>query len=219
MLDLHTTDEFARWFEALHDSLAEEVTSAVELTAALGPERAPERSSALLLWYQAPEARTGLAPRFEQALDDFPLLSERLRGLLKYFESQAVRRKLVKLPGERAMHAFVALERIAARAHWAQLYSRGGAQVWLDVEALARSICDAIGVELPRPAPCTGLRELQVGTRKPGWRILYGVDVERSRGLLISGESLDRSAYGPSVRRALALWHEFMDGQEQRVVP
>lgn len=219
MLDLHTTEGFARWFEGLDDSLTEEVTAGVELIGALGPERAPERSSALLLWYQAPEARAGQALRFEQALDDFPLLSERLRGLLRYFESQAVRRKLVKLPSERAMHAFTALERIAARAHWAQLYSRGGTQLWLDVEALGRSMCDAIGVELPPAAPCTGLRELRVGTRKPGWRLLYGVDVERSRGLLISGESLDRNAFGPSVRRALALWNEFMDVQKQRVVP
>jgi hypothetical protein len=217
MLELHATDGFAGWFGGLADELAEQVAAGVELIEQLGPERAPAQSSELLLWFQC-EARPAL--RFERQMADFTRFSARVRRVLKHLESDAVRRKLKKVSGEQAAQAFAALRRIAERAHSLRLHLWDGEPAWEEMEALSRSVYKAIGVEMPSDTPETGLREWNLTSCTPGLRVLYGVDAERSRGLLISGESLDRSAYGPSVRRALALWSEFLDGSlEQRVSP
>jgi Arc/MetJ family transcription regulator len=45
-------------------------------------------------------------------------------------------------------------------------------------------------------------------------RILYGVDAPRARALLVLGEHLDRNAYGPAVRRALAVWQTYLNDQK-----
>lgn len=220
MLQLQVTDGFARWFDGLADELAEEVAAGVELIEQLGPERAPAHSSELLLWFQCEASPAFGGLRIERQIADFTRFSARVRRVLTHLESDSVRRKLREAPSERAAQAFVALRRIAERAHSLRILTGGSERAWEEVEAIARSAYEAIGAEMPADKPETGLREWTLTSCKPGLRVLYGVDVERSRGLLILGEPLDHNAYGPSVRRALALWNEFLDGSlEQRVSP
>ena len=62
------------------------------------------------------------------------------------------------------------------------------------------------------PAHSSALREIALRTRKPGVRVLYGVDAPRARGLVVLGEWLDRSSYADSVRYAESLWQQFLAG-------
>ncbi|HTU62980.1 MAG TPA: hypothetical protein VMF89_31180, partial [Polyangiales bacterium] len=214
MLQLHATDGFTSWFEGLSDQLAEQVAVGVELIQQLGPERAPEQSSDRLLWYQCIGDPALATPRFQRLMRDFTEHSARVRRMVKHLESELARRKLAELPDERAALAFATLRRIAERTHWLQRQP-GEARVLEDIQALSRSVYEALGLALPVDVPETGLREWTLSSSQPALRVLYGVDTAQSRGLLISGEPLDRSAYGPSVRHALALWSEFLAGSLQ----
>jgi hypothetical protein len=214
MLTLHATESFASWFQALTDADAEDVATEIELLATLGPEQAPPRSSELLLWYQCPPASVSINPRLLRRFTTFSEFSARLRKVLTALDSEPVRRKLAEASDERALLALATLQRVAASASFRHVY--GSAEPsWQEVEALCRRVYEALGLsETPTP-PSDGLRELTIDTCQPALRVLYGVDSARSRGLLIVGEQLDRSAYGPSVRRALALWAQFLDSSSE----
>ncbi len=54
MLELVTTEVFAEWFAALGDGAAEDVATALEVIAELGPEKAPPGSREALLWFEHP---------------------------------------------------------------------------------------------------------------------------------------------------------------------
>jgi hypothetical protein len=69
------------------------------------------------------------------------------------------------------------------------------------------------------PAHSPALREISVRAPPPGFRLLYGIDSRRKRGLVVLGEPLDRSFYGDSVRRAERLWQEFLSGALQATQP
>ena len=60
------------------------------------------------------------------------------------------------------------------------------------------------------PVREAALREIGLRTPPPGIRLLYGIDPERSRGLVVLGERFDRSFYGDSVRLAEQKWREFL---------
>ena len=69
------------------------------------------------------------------------------------------------------------------------------------------------------PAHSPALREIALRTPAPGFRLLYGIDVPRNRGLVVVGEHLDRSFYGDSVRRGERQWQEFLEGAEGTTRP
>jgi hypothetical protein len=72
----------------------------------------------------------------------------------------------------------------------------------------------AAGIEVVDMPPHTGvLREITLRSTPPGLRLLYGIDEPKARGLVVLGEWLDRSFYGDSVRRAEALWAQFLEGR------
>jgi hypothetical protein len=210
MLTLHATESFVTWFQALADGDAEEVATGIELIGALGPQQAPPQSSELLLWYQCPVESVPIRARFLRRFATFSQFSARLRRVLSALESEPVRRKLAEATDERAVLALATLQRIAAGANFRQVYAAGEPN-WDGVEALCGRVYEALGMSEPTAPPSDGLRELSVGVCKPGLRVLYGVDAARSCGLLILGESLEGSAYGPSVRRAIALWNQFLE--------
>src|SRR5215472_3510714 len=66
MLELRTSEEFARWFEALEQATAEDVTTTLEVIVQLAPERDAPGSSEWLTWYEDPS------------------ISDRLRDLAPY---------------------------------------------------------------------------------------------------------------------------------------
>jgi hypothetical protein len=75
--------------------------------------------------------------------------------------------------------------------------------------ALAAAGIEAVDV----PPHTAALREITLRSTAPGLRLLYGIDEPKARGLVVLGEWLDRSFYGDSVRRAEALWAQFVEGR------
>jgi hypothetical protein len=72
----------------------------------------------------------------------------------------------------------------------------------------------AAGIEaVDMPPHTAALREIALRSTPPGLRLLYGIDEPKSRGLVVLGEWFDRSFYGDSVRRAEALWAQFLEGR------
>lgn len=210
MLTLLTTEEFAAWFRNLADAAAEEVATALELIELMGPDASPPNSSELLLWY---ESASG-APRIDAFYRaDFMPVLERMRQIMQHLESEEVRERLATVPFERAQRASEALRQVRGRLRPAlHLMHRGEGSV-RELEASYRNVLDALGLREAAPRPAgPALRELCLRKREPGMRIMYGVDVPTKRALVVWGEHLDRNAYGPSVRRALALWQEFRSG-------
>jgi hypothetical protein len=73
MLELVTTQAFAEWFSALGDGAAEDVATALEVIAELGPEKAPPGSRESLLWFEHASVtrfgspRLAVAARFGEA--------------------------------------------------------------------------------------------------------------------------------------------------------
>ena len=69
------------------------------------------------------------------------------------------------------------------------------------------------------PAHSPALREISLRVPPPGFRLLYGIDSRRNRGLVVLGEPLDRSFYGDSVRRGERTWQEFLNGELRTTQP
>jgi len=204
MLSLHTTEAFESWFAALADAAAEDVATAVDLVQALGPERCPPQSSDLVLWYQSAEGADFTDRFFDSELYQF---ATRSRRALAHLQTPAVQRRLARLSGREALYAEVMLERFAALARrWRRGFGEPAAGAELD--ATYGAMLELLGLPAPSEVPTPVLRELQIRERR--LRVLYGVDPASERALMILGEALDRQAYGPSVRRALALWSEFL---------
>ena len=214
MLRMLTTEDFASWYAALDDAAAEDVAAALDVLQALGPERSPPESSELVLWYQSP-AHAGWVDRFyDSQIAQFALRSRRA---LAHLHSPGVQRRLAALSSEQALRASVALERIAGQARrWRRGFaSSHGEEAERALQESYGAVLDALGVAQPADDPAPGLRELTIKAR--GMRVLYGVEPKRERALIMIGETLDKQAYGPSVRRALALWREFLEsGDEAR---
>jgi hypothetical protein len=63
------------------------------------------------------------------------------------------------------------------------------------------------------PPHSAALREITLRSTAPGLRLLYGIDEPKNRGLVVLGEWLDRSFYGDAVRRAEAVWGQFLEGR------
>lgn len=210
MLELFSTDEFTEWFGGLGDADAEEVASALELVEKLGPGTAAPASRESLLWYQC---LPGEQTRFSEELLDFTLGVMRLLG---HLESQPVRSKLEQLSAERSARASHVLACAHARIRGVRAMARlamphEAERALHEVQRDCGEVLALIGAPAPPAAAHSrALRELNLRARQPGMRILYGVDVPRARALLVLGEHLVRNAYGPAVRRALAVWQRYL---------
>jgi hypothetical protein len=226
MLQLLTTDEFARWFASLDDTFAEEVAGAADVVEQLGPDRAAPGSRESLLWYEHPVAQAfedanPLAP----ALEAWGELRDYARRLVTKLESPRFAARLERLPSAQARVVTRSLERIRAAADVRMLWTlaRHGVRVAARDpfdearDELRRAYFDALGAAgfhvADVPAHTLALRELARRGPGPAFRILYGVDAGKETALLVLGEPLDRCFYGGSVRRAEAAWKRFQDGE------
>jgi hypothetical protein len=225
MLHVVTTEEFAQWFGALDDALAEDVAAAVDVIEQLGPERAAPGSRESLLWYEHPlMARINEQHPLAWELEAWGAVRDYARQLLVKLESPRFGSRLERLPAAQATAALQAVKRIRdvadPRMRWA-LRLHG-------VVRGARSPADDACAELRRayfaaleaagflvadvPAHSLALRELSRRHPAPAFRLLYGVHAEQEAALLVLGERLDRAFYGDSVRRAEATWKQFLGG-------
>jgi hypothetical protein len=160
-----------------------------------------------------------------------------VRRVVKHLESPQFRTRLAKLSDAEAAIVTGALQRIRRGAttrllamgefrqkNWA-MFLRGGPTA-RQREALAGFLDEtevreayfaalaAAGFEVADVPPNhAALREITLRATPPGLRLLYGIDEVKSRGLVVLGEWLDRTFYGDSVRRAEALWGQFLGGQ------
>src|SRR5262249_5739394 len=80
-----------------------------------------------------------------------------------------------------------------------------------EIRAAYSDALAAAGFEIADAPPSpAALREITLRATAPGLRLLYGIDERNRRGLVVLGEWLDRSFYGDSVRKAEALWTQFL---------
>jgi hypothetical protein len=214
MLTVHTTEDFAAWFRALGDREAEEVATGIELIAGLGPERAPPASSDLLLWYQCPSAGRYYGAEMVE-------FAARARRVVEHLGSVTTRARLAEVSAERAERAARSIARIGTRTRqWRLGLGARDDRARQGLVKEYRAALEALDLTEPKPAaPPQMLRELNLPRCEPGIRLLYGVDAPSARALVILGETLEQFAYGPSVRRALSVWRQFLtSGAEAGVV-
>ncbi|HET6331972.1 MAG TPA: hypothetical protein VFG30_02110 [Polyangiales bacterium] len=210
MLTLLTTDDFAAWFRGLSDEDAEDVAVALGLIEALGPTRMAPGSTELLLWYQSPAADR-LRVRFAEEFGQF---TSGMRRIVRHLESESVAQRLAEVSSDRARTAHDAIRMLLLRARFSHFYSAKDEKITSAVFRHYRTLLEALDLEEPKdeePAQ-PALRQIDIAKRTPGMRVLYGVDAAHERVLLVLGESLDGCAYGPSVRKALSIWQEFLRG-------
>jgi hypothetical protein len=232
VLRLLTTDDFAQWFAGLGDPAAEDVATALEIVAQLGPEKAAPGSRTSLLWYEHPSISHVPGPSWIVGeLEDWGDFRDYAHQILQAIESPRFTARLMRLAPSEAARVFESIERLKRmadpRTRWTfKVHAAGTAsetaaagtderqqgaraelrRIYLDVLAAA-------GFELiDLPAHSLALRELSRRLPAPGFRLLYGVDAERERALFVLGERLDKSYYGDSVRRAERLWQRFQQG-------
>lgn len=213
MLSMLTTEDFAAWFRDLADPAAEEVATGLELIEMLGPEANPPGSSDLLLWYESSSGNTAHDRFFR--LEYVPIV-DRVRHIMQHLNSDEVRERMAKVGFARARRASDALESLRGRL-WPILRHPVGQNERLLATLQERYATVLEALELKEPAkapPSSALRELSLHKSEPGMRVLYGVDVANKRALAVLGEVLDRNAYGPSVRKALALWQQYRTSTE-----
>jgi hypothetical protein len=221
-----TTDEFAEWFAAQDDALAEDVATALDLVEQLGPERAPPGSRESLLWYEHPSVTRFRDPRSLAAdLDGWSSFRDYALQVLKKLESPRFSSRLSRLPSAEARVVLRSIERIRREAdprfRWALKASDAafGLRSAEPVDACAavrRLYFEALGAAgfkvTDVPAHSLALREFSRRMPAPAFRLLYGVNVRQETALVVLGERLDRTYYGDSVRRAEAMWRQFLEG-------
>jgi hypothetical protein len=220
MLRLLTTDEFADWFGALGPSAAEDVATALEVVAELGPARAAPGSSESLLWYEG----AGALP-FAWELEDWGAFRDYAQQIILALEGPRFTAKLMRLAPSEAARVFEAIERLKRladpRTRWTSKVRVSPATAGElprdprdELRRIYFDVLAAAGFELTDlPAHSLSLRELSRRQPAPGFRLLYGVDAERECALFVLGERLDRTYYGDSVRRAERRWLQFLEGE------
>ncbi len=231
MLQLLTSNEFAEWFEALDDASAEDVATALEVIAQLGPTRAAPGSRESLLWYEHPSVSRFDDPRsIAWELEAWGSFRDYTSQITKELESPRFVARLARLPSSEADTVFKLIKRIKReadpRTRWTLKMRDDAACTSMrpetacdDVRRIYLEVLDALAfVQVDVPAHSLALREVSrrdslVGTR--AFRLLYGVHTERETALVALGEWLDRSFYGDSVRRAERMWTQFLNGELQ----
>jgi hypothetical protein len=233
MLQLLTTDVFASWFSALDDAAAEDVATALEVVAELGPAKAPPESRESLLWYEHPTvSQFQSLESLAWDLEAWGAFHDYARRVIDKLESPKFAARLAELGAQETrtvLRAVRGIKRaIDPRYRWTLKITKGGhptlsAHAEAASETVRRLYFDALeaaGFALSDVPPHSrALRELANRRRGPGFRLLYGVDVERETALFVLGEWLDRSFYGDSVRRAERMWKDYQDGQLAAVSP
>jgi hypothetical protein len=232
VLRVLTTDEFAEWFTTLDDPTAESVATAVEVVEQLGPQRAPPASRESLLWYEHPSVSSfEVLGSLSWELDAWGAFCEYARKVLVQLESKRFVSRLGSLAPADAETVLRSVRRIRRvsdrRARWAfklrapPLASGGRAEdAREEVRRLYFAALEAAGFSVADVPPHSlALRELSQRLPPAGFRLLYGVQAERETALFVLGEPLGRTFYGHSVRRAEALWKQFLDGNLRDVEP
>ena len=111
MLQLLTTDDFARWFTAQDDRTAEDVAATLEVIASLGVEKEAPGSTEWVTWYEDPAfaARVGLHgrasiddPAFGRFVRTWGVFNGYARRVVKHLESPQFRARLAALPAPQA---------------------------------------------------------------------------------------------------------------------
>lgn len=230
MFNVRVTPEFERWFSALDGAQAELVATATSLLEKAGPELDGVRASRGLLWYDGLPGETppfGVSPHLGwigasvNAFQEFVFWH---REAVRTLESTQVRSRLTELHAGRAEAAFEAIEKLRAKLEATRVHATY--QAWRHAhppafsirpaavaQSLRRSLFEVLeALEVDRYAvlpSLSGLRELTL-EGEPALRVLYGLDVPARRVLLISGEPLDRTYYGDSVKLAERTFAEFL---------
>jgi hypothetical protein len=242
MLTLLTTDEFANWFAALDDGAAEDVAATLDVIAQLGTGAEAPESTEWLLWYEHPSmaGRMQQLSESQRALELQGLRMSHHWGaflgyakrVLAHLQSPAFATRVAQLTPHDAERVSTALAQIraAAKARRLQVSEQmrrmSVAKIlamradeferFLDFDELRRWYFVALSaagfVVQDVPAHSDALREIELRRDVSRLRLLYGVDVQRNRGLVVLGEWLDRSFYGDSVRRAEQIWRQFVSG-------
>jgi hypothetical protein len=210
MHDSIVTEEFARFFEALDEADAEEVATALDVLVEAVGTLGPGKATRLLLWYDG--TRAPAAPAFEAryAVDAVARVSGVLafrQDVLRFLESEAFSARLARLDPAGAARALALVERIRYMIHGAQSYvvlarapagrSEDDARLEHDFLELLR----LVGVDAAAlPDSEQSVWELTVHAPSGALRLLYGVDPERRRVVVLLGERLDRAYYGDAVR-------------------
>jgi hypothetical protein len=238
MFEVVPEPEFSAWFEALPDLFAEEVASAIDLTASAGPALMPQRLSRLLLWYDG----TGSGSRLElggQLVELHETPAHRLRDYLSWhqevvlcLESVTFRERLARLEPARATEALTLVELVkrrlrAARASTTYNPWRHGLQPtpqalpeWVAVRDAFSDLLSYLGLATHEVLGAgSGLRELSLHHMTPPLRVLFGLDFEGKRLLAILGETLERSYYGDSVARAEQRWRHYLQHRPVSTAP
>jgi hypothetical protein len=183
----------------------------------------------------------GIDPLILKAVHEWGAFNGYARRVVKHLESRAFGERLAQIDASAAAAVSGAVANIKAevtRRLLALSDYKGRRKLWVraptaeEVEVLLRfadvsAIRDAYLTALAAagfevvdvPAHSPALREIALRAPPPGIRLLYGIDVPRSRGLVVLGERMDRSFYGDSVRLAERMWQEFLAGGTQRVQP
>ena len=223
VLDLLATDEFAAWFHALADADAEDVATSLEVLRSLPGEQSNPSTSDLLLWYQRLPGEVVLPPRTGTILntsDAYHHAAARIGRALTHLESAEVLAKIAQLPAEVAAQVRDATSRIRSHTRWQRHYAMMTQECEAkraidDVDRDYRAALEAMELqEPPGLVRDNGLRQLLLTERRPGMRILYGVNAAEQTALLVLGEHLDRRGYSSSVRRALSRWDQFLAGED-----
>lgn len=227
-------DEFARWFEALEATAAEQVAGALEVVAATGPAFDPVKQSQSLLWFddagRVPPSE-GLAEltSYRLAPDSGDLLQWQ-REVVRFLDGPHFKRALEQLDGASAAQAVDGVRRVREnlRASWmsfafgsprwgsgglaAARARRGSARhVARSVKSALEGVLALVGLGLDALGDReSGLRELTVADTAPALRVIYGLDVSEQRLVALIGEALTRTYYGDSVRVAEQRWNEYL---------
>jgi hypothetical protein len=234
VLQLLTTDEFARWFEALGDRQAEDVATALEVVEQLGSTRAAPGSRESLLWYEHPDvARFQVGGSLAWDLEDWGCFRDYAIQVLAKLESPRFASRLLRLSSKEANEVLALLKQIKRAASdprvlWRFRSNAGGdlagrpraEDACAEVRRLYLATLEAAGFRATDvPAHSLALRELARRLPGPPFRLLYGVHAEKETALVVLGEWLDRTFYGASVRRAESIWKQYLDGTLHDVEP
>lgn len=239
MFEVIAAEEFESWYAALPEADAESVSSSIDVLAELGPALGPPRSSELLLWLDGTppvksvfgldfvegwldrrgyEIRTPARSSPAASAENYWQLLSWMRRGLSLFESERFRSRVLALEPERATRALQGVERVRQMLGKLRFQLTFSAPVRSGAFDPIREAIDAVlsdaGLAIADPAiHASGLRELRVDLGNRCCRVLYGLDVDASRVLLILGEPLDRAYYGNTVRIAEKRWSEYLAGE------
>jgi hypothetical protein len=183
-----------------------------------------------------PDLSERMGPEIVKFAHDWGQFNGYVRRVIKHLESTPFVARLARLSAADAAAVTAAVSRIRRLAttrllSLSDLQSRGRLSPFRSpsrstAAALARVVdvsevrecyfaaLAAAGIEaVDMPPHTAALREIALRSTPPGLRLLYGIDEPKSRGLVVLGEWFDRSFYGDSVRRAEALWAQFLEGR------